>query len=429
MWSDPLGFFTICAETYGPVVRIDFGSRNAFLLNDPAAIKYVLLDNNRNYRKSSTVKVVKQVLGRGLATNEGESWLMQRRLMQPAFHRQQVAQLGEPVVAESLLLLEQWRKRAGTGQPVDVLAEMMHLLLRLILKLMFGADAQGREEVLGHAWTVVLEDFNRRSWALVQMPDSWPTPANRRFHQALGLLNETVYGLIAERRGRTHPHADLLDLLLKAQDETTGIGMSDQQLRDEIMTIFLAGHETTANALAWTWYLLAQHPAAAAQLRAELTQVLQGRPPTIADLPQLPYNRMVIEESMRLYPPFWLIYRSPYAADVVAGYPLREQDMVFISPYVMHRHPAYWEEPDAFRPERFSPESGKTHSPFVYLPFGAGPHQCIGNNLAMMEAQLILATLAPHVQFAVPDNVTVQPEAGVTLRPRHGLPLRLLSIP
>lgn len=425
MWSEPLRFFQDAAATYGRVVRINFGSRNAFLLTDPAAIKYVLVDNNANYRKSSTVPIVAQVLGRGLATNEGESWLSQRRLMQPAFHRQQIARLGEPITTEAAALGEQWRAKVKAGEPVNMQTEMMRLTLRLVLKLLFGHDVQGEEDRLGQAWTVVLQEFNRRSWSLVQIPDSWPTPANRRFHRALTLLNETVYQLIDARRGRSQSHNDLLDLLLHAQDAETGHKMSDQQLRDEIMTLFLAGHETTANALSWTWYLLAQHPDTLTQLQAELQQVLQGRLPTVTDLPHLPYTRAVVDESLRLYPPFWLIYRAPYQPDKIGGYPLRTHDMVFISPYLMHRHPTYWPSPEQFQPERFSPEQAKSYSPYVYFPFGAGPHLCIGNNLALMETQLILATLAPQVHPTLLTDQPIQPEAGVTLRPRRGVGMRL----
>lgn len=423
MWSDPLSFFQEAAGRYGPVVRIDFGSRAAFLLNDPADIKYVLLENNQNYRKSSTVPIVKKVLGRGLATNEGDSWLAQRRLMQPAFHRQQIGGLGQIMVAEAEQLLDRWRG-IGPELKIDLLAEMMHLTLRIVLRTMFGHDLQGNINQFGQAWSIVLEEFNRRSWSLVQLPDSWPTPANRRFQRALQLLDDEVYRMISGRRHTPTSTHDLLGLLLAAQDAESGQGMSDQQLRDEVMTVFLAGHETTANALTWAWYLLAQNPDAAAKLRVELKDVLAGRSPTIADLPQLPYTRMVIDETLRLYPPFWLIYRSPYQPDTVGGYPLAANGMIFISPYLVHRNPAYWSRPEQFQPERFTPEQNSHRPPFHYFPFGGGPHQCIGNNMALLEAQLILATMAQTVAFQVPAGAKITPEASVTLRPKGGLPLQ-----
>ncbi len=426
MWSDPLQFFLKTAETYGDISCLSFGSRSAFLLNHPDAIRYVLQENNQNYRKTSTVKVVKQVLGQGLATNEGESWLQQRRLMQPAFHRQKVAQLGVWITAEIDALLTRWHTQPD--RVMDIHAEMMHLTLRLVLKTLFSQDVQGNVEVLGLAWSDVLHYFNKQSWALIQLPDTLPLPANRRFHRNLDLLNQAVNGMIAQRRYTPADHEDLLGLLLAAQDEESGQGMSDQQLRDEMMTIFLAGHETAANALAWAWYLLAQHPEVANKLRAEATAVLSGRSATVADLPQLPYTRQVIDEVLRLYPPFWLIYRSPYQTDHIAGYTLPANGMVFISPYVIHRHPHYWQRPNAFEPERFTPEQNKGRPPFVYIPFGGGPHQCIGNNLALMEMQLVLATVIQQFEVSLPPNTAVTPEASVTLRPKGGLKMRVREI-
>lgn len=426
MWADPLQFFLETAEIYGDISCLSFGSRSAFLLNHPDMIRYVLQDNNRNYRKSSTVKVVKQVLGKGLATNEGDSWLHQRRLMQPAFHRQKIAQLGELITAEIDSLLTRWQTQ--TNFVVDIHAEMMRLTLRLVLKTLFSHDVQNNVEELGRAWGEVLHYFNKQSWALIQLPDTLPLPANRRFHRSLQLLNQEVNRMITQRRQTPSDHEDLLGLLLAAQDEESSQGMTDQQLRDEMMTIFLAGHETTANALAWAWYLLAQHPQVVTKLREELTAVLGNRPPTAADLPHLPYNRMVIDEVLRLYPPFWLIYRSPYQPDTIGGYPLPADGMVFICPYVMHRHPRYWERPNSFEPERFTPEQVKERPSFVYIPFGGGPHQCIGNNLALMEAQLVLATIVQQFDICRLPNTAVTPEASVTLRPKGGLRMRLEKI-
>jgi cytochrome P450 len=423
MWADPLTFFLSTARAYGEVVSLSFGSRRAFLLNHPTHIKYVLQDHNRNYRKSTTVKVVSQVLGKGLATNEGDSWLQQRRLLQPAFHRQSLAQLGELIMREVTALAAHWQ-RLPPDEPLDMLAEMMRLTLRLVLKTMFGHDTRDKVDELGAAWTEVLQYFNAQSWSLVQLPDNLPTPANRRFHHALALLNQEVQRMIALRRKDATPRADLLDLLLRAQDAGSGLSMSDQQVRDEIMTIFLAGHETTATALSWTWYLLAQHPTVAQALRNELAAVLAGRAPTVVDLPQLPYTRMVIDEALRLYPPFWLIYRAPYALDIIGGYTLKPNDMVFISPYVMHRLPAWWEQPDVFDPTRFTEARNASRPPFVYFPFGGGPHQCIGNNLALMEAQLTLATLAQQFDAHLCADAKVTTDASVTLRPR-GLRMRL----
>jgi cytochrome P450 len=301
-------------------------------------------------------------------------------------------------------------------------AELMHLTLHIILQTMFGRQLENADQ-LGQAWTTVLHHFNSQSWALLRLPDSWPTPANRRFDAALNLLDEVVNGLITARRAG-EPGDDLLQLLLDAQDEETGVGMSDAQLRDEIMTIFLAGHETSAIGLTWALYLLAQHPDKLAVLRAEVDGVLHGRTATFADLPHLPYTLMVIEEAMRLYPPFWLIYRAPVVPDEIGGYALTANDMVFICPAILHRHPDHWPNADRFEPERFALEQ-KRPSPFVYFPFGAGPRQCIGNEFALMEMRLVLASFVSAFDFQLIPDQTIQPEASVTLRPKHGIKMQI----
>jgi cytochrome P450 len=424
MWRDPLGFFADAARRYGDIVQIDFGSSRAFLLNHPDLIRYVLQDNNNNYRKSTSVRVVNRVLGRGLATAEREDWFQQRRLMQPGFHRQRIADMADLMTGEIKAMLARWESLAGRGQPVDLSQEMVRLTLHITFKTMFSATLGEDIDELGRAWTIVLKHFNDQSWSLLQIPEKWPTPGNRRFERALRLLEDTVYRTIAERRESGREAADLLSLLLHAQDEETGIGMSDQQVRDEVMTLFVAGHETTGNALTWAFHLLAQNPPSRQRLRDELRQVLNGRTPGVADLPNLPYTRMVFDETLRLYPPFWLIYRAAYEEDIIGGYRLAPDDMVMICPSVMHRHPGYWEAPDAFKPERFENAPPR----FVYFPFGAGPHQCIGNSFALMEAQLVLANVVQRFDLRAVAGSRVEAQALVTLRPKHGLPMTLHSL-
>jgi len=238
-------------------------------------------------------------------------------------------------------------------------------------------------------------------------------------------LDQLVYRMIAERRSRETERDDLLSMLLSAQDEETGQGMNDRQVRDEVMTLLLAGHETTANTLTWTWYLLSQSPEVERRLHAELNEVLDGRVPTVADLPELKYTRMVIEEALRLYPPTPLLSRKAIAGDEVQGYPIAANSMIMISPYAVHRHPALWEEPERFDPERFTPERAAARSAYAYFPFGGGPRICIGNNFAMMEAQLILSTVAQRYQLRLIPGHPVEPQMVVTLRPRYGLPMTL----
>ncbi|MEM7334286.1 MAG: cytochrome P450 [Chloroflexota bacterium] len=423
MWRDPLSFFQDVTQEFGDIVSLDFGNRHALLINDPTLIKYVLQDNNKNYKKSSTVKIVKQVLGKGLATNEGDFWRQQRRLMAPSFHRRQIEKLGDVIVNEAMSVVDRWGKTAVSR---DIHAEMMNLTLNINVKTMFGADVGNRADEIGQAWTNILHTFNARSWAMVQTPTWWPSASNRRYLRSLELLDHTVYQFINGKRQIDAPQDDVLSMLLEAVDVDTGERMPDQQVRDEVMTIFLAGHETTAVLLAWTFYLLAQHPDVTQKLRDEAALVCNGRKPTTADLSKLTYTRHVIDEVLRFYPPFWLIYRSPYEADEIGGYDLADNDMVFISPALMHKHPQYWEDPDRFWPERFATEE-MVHQPrYAYIPFGGGPRQCIGNNLAIMEAQLILATLIPRFEFGFVEPVMT--ESAVTLRPKQGLPLSVHPI-
>lgn len=417
MWQDPLNYLRAVAAKYGDVATVDFGSRKALLLSRPEDIRYVLRDNYRNYEKSSTVSITKRVLGRGLATNSGEFWHHQRRLMQPAFHRQVVAGLAEQVTAVSSTALNEW----PTGK-MDVHAALMNLALRVIFQTMFSSQVAD-VDALAQAWTAVLKQFNAQSWALLRIPDSWPTPANRRFDAAMSLLDETVAEMIAARRIGPPQH-DLLQLLLDAQDEETGAGMDDRQVRDEIMTIFLAGHETSAIGMSWAMYLLAENPDKLAILRDQVDGVCNGRTPTYSDLQNLPYARMVIDEALRLYPPFWLIYRAPVGPDKIAGYAVGERDMVFICPSIVHRNPEFWQQPDLFLPERFGANE-KRPSPFIYFPFGAGPRMCIGNEFALIEMQLVLAGIVQKFDFQLLPDYPVTPEATVTLRPRGGLWMQL----
>lgn len=251
MWRDPLQFFAQVSREYGDIALLDFGSRHAFLVHDPAQIQYVLQDNNNNYRKSTTVKIVDRVLGQGLATAEGDVWLQQRRLMQPAFHHKRLGGLVDAITSQTEAILPQWDAAARSSTPLNIAEEMMRLALHILFKAMFGSDIGSNVDELGHAWTVVLKHFNSQAWALFQIPEEWPTPGNRRFQRALELLEGTVYRLMEERQRNGRADDDLLGVLLAAQDVETGIGMSTRQVRDEVMTLFVAGHETSANVLAW----------------------------------------------------------------------------------------------------------------------------------------------------------------------------------
>jgi cytochrome P450 len=315
---------------------------------------------------------------------------------------------------------ETWETTAVGREWIDVAREMMRLTRTIILRTMFGTDLGTFAAEVDGTWTVVNQHIGESFWSL-GLTEGWPTPGNLRFRRALGVLDHAVFAIIEQRRREARDAGDLLSMLLFARDEDTGDVMTDEQLRDEVMTIFLAGHETTSLALTWIWYLLSQHPEAQRLVEGEVDASLQGRTPGYEDLARLPYTRMVIEEAMRLYPPAWGFSRQALGPDTIGGYHLPKGWLVFIIPAVMHRLPAYWPDPDRFDPLRFTPEQTAARPKFVYIPFGAGPRQCIGNQFALIEAQLIVAILAQRYRLQLLPGHPVEPWALVTLRPRYGM--------
>ena len=416
---DATGVYMDAALRYGDVAFMKIANRRGYLITNPHDIRHVLQDNARNYHKGPLYERLRIPLGDGLVTSEDAYWLRQRRIAQPAFHRERIAALASLMEEEATETGNRWTAYASAGAEVDVLPEMMHLTESIVIRSMLGSDSVTIAES-ARAWSIVNEYIGENFWRL-GLTDGWPTPRNRRFRRAIAFLDRTTFGVIDERRKRGADTGDLLSMLLSARDPETGEGMTDRQLRDEVMTIFLAGHETTALTLTWTWYLLGQHPDCRERLEAELETVLGGRAPVYSDLERLPYARMVIEEAMRLYPPAWGFSRRALAVDRIGGYELRAGWLVFIVPWVMHRHPKYWEEPARFDPERFSPERTAARPKFVYIPFGAGPRQCIGNHFAMTEAHIILATLAQRYRLRLVPEQRIVPRPLITLRPRHGV--------
>jgi cytochrome P450 len=397
-----------------------------YLLNHPEHIKRVLQDQPERYRKSvPRMERLKPLFGEGLTTSEGPLWRRQRRLLQPVFQHQRIASFAPVITKATATMLERWQIAAAWGQPLDVAAAMLGLTREIIGRILFGNDVDHHLQTVGQAVTTAFEHLNHRVWAVMALPACFPTSRNRRFRQALRRLDTSVYRLIDERCQARQGRDDLLSRLVAARDEETGERMPASQLRDEVMTLFIAGHTTVSAALAWTLYLLAQHPEVERTLAAELATVLDGRRPTAGDLPRLAYTRMIIEEGMRLYPPTWVTARMPLQHDEIGSYRIPAQSVVLLSPYVLHRHPAFWEHPDRFEPERFSSEQSARRPRFAYFPFGGGPRLCIGQNLAMMEMLLVLAMVTQAYQLHLVPGHPVEPQARITLRPRHGILMTL----
>lgn len=426
--EDPLRLFLALHREHGETVRVRMGPMVTLLsLSNPDHVKHVLVDQPGRYHKGAGLDRARPLLGNGLLTSEGSFWMRQRRLAQPAFHKDRVQGFARTMTDAAGALLATWEASAGGER--DLHEDMMTLALTVVARTLFSSDVTADTGRIGRALTVALEEANRRMLSLAPRPGFFPTARRRAFDAARATLDGIILRLVAERRRGETRGDDLLQMLLDAKDADTGEQMTDAQLRDEVMTLFLAGHETTANALTWTFLLLAQHPEAEARLHQELDDVLGGRHPTVEDLPRLPYLGWVLNESMRLYPPAWVLARQARVPDEVAGVRIPASRLFFVvmSPWVIHRNPRLWPDPDRFDPLRFSPEQSAGRPKLAYLPFGAGQRMCIGNGFALMEASLVLATLAQRFQPRPLPGAQVQFDPLITLRPKDGLRVRLHS--
>jgi cytochrome P450 len=421
IYRDRLRFVLDLARIYGDVLQYRVAHMRIYQINHPEGVGRLLHDNHRNYSKDvATFGTLKLFLGNGLFTSDGDFWRRQRRLAQPAFHRRRVANFGGLMTDATLAMLDRWQARETAEQPLDVATEFMRLTMEVVTLALFSTSVEHDIGKIGSAITTLLDDVTFRFTFPFYPPLKVPTLRNRRFLTARATLDGIVYRIIAERR-RPDEHDDLLALLMEVRDEKTGEGMSDKQLRDEVVTLFLAGHETTANALTWASYLLSTHVAIERRLRAEVDETLQGRIPTDSDLPNLTYTRMVIDETLRLYPPAWITNRRAIEADTVCGYRIPADATVSISPYVTHRDPTLWQNPEGFDPDRFAPERSDARPHYAYFPFGGGPRRCIGKGFALMESTLVLALLTQRCELHLVPGRRVETEAMATLRPRHGM--------
>jgi cytochrome P450 len=429
-WRDVLGLLMDSRQRYGDVVRFRLGPMVIHLVCHPEHIRQVLVTHQHHYNKATRSSArIRGICGESLLTGNDEFWKRQRRLIQPVFQHHHLAAYHDVMTRATADLLARWRTLAATAQPVDVAAEMMRLTFTIVGRALFGADVAGDVEEVKKAATVVMAHTYRRLEHLVVFPLWVPTPGNLRFRRALATLDRIVFRIIRERREAESEKTDVLSRLLRQRDDETAQMMTSQQLRNETITLLLAGHETTANALTWTWQLLGQYPEAAARLRTELHEVLAGRLPSFEDLPRLRYLTMVIQEAMRLYPPIWIMERHVLVEDVIGGFHIPRGTTVGLSPFVTHRHPDFWDKPASFNPERFTPEAVARRPHLAYFPFGAGQRLCIGNHFAVMEAQIILAMIVQKFRLDPVPGFVTRPQPGITLRSKHGLPMILHTVP
>jgi len=419
MRRDPLAFLTRISREYGDVARFRLGPVEIHLLNRPDFIRDLLVTHAASFHKGRGLERAKRLLGEGLLTSEDPVHLRQRRMIQPAFHQERIAGYGAVMVEHGERLADRWRN----GETRDVSLAMSRLTLAIVGRTLFDADVESEADEIGAALTTAVRLFGRTvTLPYFHILDRLPLPSNRRFVKAKARIDATIARMIAERRRAPGARSDLLSLLVAASDpEGDGGKMTDAQVRDEAVTIFLAGHETTANALTWTWYLLSQNPAVEKRLHEEIDTVLGDRPPGVADLPKLPYTEMVLAESMRLYPPAWIIGRRALAEYSVGGHTVPKRSIVVASQWVTHRDPRYFPDPERFDPERFRPEAKAARPKFAYFPFGGGPRVCIGEGFAWMEGVLLLATLARCWRLRLAPGQDVAPAPSITLRPKHGL--------
>lgn len=414
---DSLAFIERCRD-YGDIVRMRFFYLTVTFLYNPEHIEYVLSTNAKNFIKSRSLRTpfFRRLVGNGLLTSEGEEWKRQRRLAQPAFHRQRINAYGEIMVDYTERLISNWKN----GELRDIHRDMMRLTLEVVVKTLFNAEVSGEADKVERALSELVKPFASQATLKWILDNRLPTATHRRFNAAAREIDDIVYRIIAERRSSGSDEGDLLSMLLAAHDED-GSQMTDRQLRDEVMTLFLAGHETTALTLSWAWYLLAQNSEVEAKFHAELDEVLGGRAPTVADIPRLKYTDMIAKESMRLYPPAYGVAREARNDFELGGYRIRGGSQLFMFQWATQRDPRYFTEPNRFYPERWNEELSNSLPKYAYFPFGGGPRICIGNYFAMMEVVLLLATIGAKFRFSLLPDHPVSLMPAMSLRPANGI--------
>jgi len=418
--KDPLGYFARIAAEYEGLSMLPVGSDKLYLLNSPDTLKHVFVSNWRNYRKSDFYNKLRPFFGESIVTSDGDYWRRQRQLLKPAFHRTSLQRFGQIMRSATHEKILAWRDRPA-GRTFDMAAELTELTLAIVMESLFTADAKGRTDTIAQAVDTLTEVFERRVWAVPDIHNLPVSPLFWRHRRARAALDEIVFDIIERRLRSGEAGDDLLGMLLSAKDPDTGEGMTASQLRDEITTLLATGHESTANAAIWVFYTLAQHPEIEAKVCEEISQVCGSVTPTDANLRNLTYQRMVIEEVMRLYPPAWTASRTAIEDDVIDGYDVPAGTNIMVSPYVIHRNPRYWPDPERLDPMRFSPEQQEGRPKFAYIPFAGGPRNCIGANFAMMELQIVITMLLQAFRLELAPQPPIEREAFISIRPKNGM--------
>ncbi|MGJ9383694.1 cytochrome P450 [Salipaludibacillus sp. CF4.18] len=417
--AGPLPFLFKTAKEYGPISCFRFGPfQNVYLVNEPDLIKEILVTKQKSFVKSRDIQTLKAVVGEGLLTSEKDMHMQQRRMIQPSFKKSHISSYAQDMIDTTHSFISKWKNE----EEKVITDDMMDIALGIITKTMFSMDFEEGAKKLGEPMDAVMKIGVKRMRSLIQLPLWLPTKNNRKLKKAVSKLDQEIYQIIERRRQEPGVHSDLLGVLMEAKDEDDGEGMSDLQLRDELMTIFLAGHETTANLLSWTLYLLSQNPKAEKKLCDEILHVTGDNPVTPKNFADLPYTQFVIWESMRLYPPAYVIGRQVDKKVNIGGYHFKKGEMVLMSQYVMHRNPEYFDNPEEFIPDRFADNFMKKLPTYAYFPFGGGPRVCVGNHFSLMEGVLALAVMMKEYSVKMaPNHGEITPQPLVTLRPKHGL--------
>ncbi len=426
---DPVEALYNAWKQAGDMFTINVGPRTFWIISDPKLAQEMLIEQKNVFQRPRMVHggtILAYLLGTSVLTIDGEPWLNRRRMMQPIFHKQRIQAMGDTMLAAGQDMLQRWDEKPA-GQPMNLNEELRLVTLDVINRTMFSTDVLPEVSKVGHSVEVGVHYVTNRTQSLVQIPENWPTPANRRFAQSQAALDEYLYRIIRQRRSSDQHPGDLLDMLLEARDEETGEGLDDEQVRNEVATVYGAGHETTSVALTWTWFALNHNPKVLKNLQEELDRVLGDRPPAVSDLPNLPYTQAIFEETLRVYPPVPMTFRVAEEATRLGEYAIPQGAFTGVAIYNIHHHPDYWEEPQRFMPERFLPENKEKLNRLAYVPFLTGPHLCIGNNFALMEGPLLLALMAQRYDLRMVPGQKIEREIAVTMRPKPAILVQRLE--